>query len=103
MRRGGEATRHHAEAKRTSRNAKLAVSRLSGVDALELVKELQRQEVRGSVKGEVVLERGPDHRRGIFSFQEDKISVGIRKGLPQYASFPSAEKRLQQFTNLTHL
>ena len=82
------------EAKGTSRNAKLAVSRLSGVDALELVKELQRQEVRGSVKGEVVLERGPDLRRGIFSFQEDKISVRIRKGLPQCASFPSAEKRL---------
>lgn len=65
-----------------SRNASLAVSRLSGVKTMESVKELQREGFRGPPAGEVELVEALQRAEEIPFFQEDKISVGIWKGLP---------------------
>lgn len=63
-----------------SRNALLAVSRLPGVKTMESLKELQREGFRGPPAGEVELVEALQTPEEIPFFQEDKISVGIRKG-----------------------
>ena len=49
---------------------------------MESVKELQREGFRGPPAGEVELVEALQRAEEIPFFQEDKISVGIWKGLP---------------------
>lgn len=76
------ATHHHAAAERTEQARLAGCFKTLGCETHGIVKELQREGMTGPPAGETEREEALQTTEEIPFFQEDKISVGIRKGLP---------------------